>query len=143
MSKHMSKHMVGSCVCALHWVRALPISRAGSRRWNSSRSTALSAFVAAATERCGLATLCWANSYASLFTDAGWTGEQLMAVKSDAPLKELGVYSEVDRSYLWLQVTRVRDFQRAERRRQMGVSPSVFSHCGPTIMAPAIMAQVS
>ena len=46
-------------------------------------------------------------SYASMFEDAGWTGEQLIEVKSDVPLKELGMHSAVDRSYLLLQLSRV------------------------------------
>ena len=62
-------------------------------------------------------------SYARMFEDAGWTGEQLMDVKSVVPLEELGMYSEVDRTYLLLQLSRVRDYKRAERRRQMGLPP--------------------
>ena len=75
-------------------------------------------------------------SYARMFEDAGWTGERLMDVKSDVPLEELGMYSEVDKTYLLLQLSRVRDYKRAERRRQRGLPPRSSKYHSRCLTAP-------
>ena len=60
------------------------------------------------------------SRYVGMFEDAECTGEQLLQVESDELLEEFGIVSEVDRKYLLLQLSRVRDRKRAERQRLMG-----------------------
>ena len=42
-----------------------------------------------------------------MFEDTAWTGEQMLHVDSDAPLKDVGMRIETDRKYLLLQLSRV------------------------------------
>ena len=55
--------------------------------------------------------------YTGMFEEAEWTGGRLLQVESDAPLEKLGMYIEVDRKYILLQLSRVRDCKRVARRR--------------------------
>lgn len=51
--------------------------------------------------------------YVARFELENVTGAQLTAIESDEPLSELGMYSDLDRKYLLLQLARVRARQRA------------------------------
>ena len=60
-----------------------------------------------------------------MFEDTAWTGEQMLHVDSDAPLKDVGMRIETDRKYLLLQLSRVRDCKRVAQRREIGpLSPA-------------------
>ena len=68
--------------------------------------------------------------YAVMFEDTAWSGEQMLHVESDAPLKDVGMRIETDRTYLVLQLSRVRDCNQVAQRREIGsLCPSPMLVC--------------
>ena len=67
------------------------------------------------------------SQYANMFTQAGITGEQLVAVMSDTELINLGMEQEIDRKYLLLQLARVRARTTTLAQWRLPDGPMAFS----------------
>ena len=77
--------------------------------------------------------------YTDMFEDAGWTGQQLLGVKSDTQLEDLGMYAEVDRKYLLLQLSRVRARERIAQRQPLigALPPPIIFQPSPKLASTA------